>query len=841
VSPPGLPVEAVERSVDLPSITAGWRREVAAGLLVLVLGLVFFVKLLVHPSWVLYSDGSDLLVYQIPNFRFLVSEWQRTGELPLWCPYNFAGLPIIGDIQIGAFYPPHLPLYLLPEEWIGPALSWSVVAHVILAGWTMYAYARSRALNRTCALLSALGFMFGGKWLHHLLPAGQYVMVALCWLPLVLLLLERSIRIRRVTQASWAGAVLALLILTSHPQVTFYSVLVIALWTLPLALERGCESSPGRLSWPALLRGLARWACAVGFCTLVAAGIAAIQLLPTLEASAQTTRATVGMRWDLWYDVLMPWLGIVGPAPHSIPGLRWGEFRTCWGVLWMAAVLIALAVARGRQGRLRAFLCLAFVAFGLGGAVLFQSLPGFRLFRLPSRIFLVAAVPVCLLVGEATQGYLTALRQGWISGPAARRLLLLSLVLAILASAVLGALGGSPLGFPFVFYWASLVLTFPAACWVLSSTASNAGEGSPRPSRRFEAAWACLLVTDLWCVAWPLVEVRPQEPIYTPCDAVRSLLQHRTDHERVLDRSVPGRMGSTPLGFAIPLLARIDQVRGYNHIDLHRFKEFIQFLSDRDGPVQPAGGIENFPIVNKGLLDLLGVRFLLQPRDFPRLDGEPGEIRDDPRWRARAVDPAPEAFRFVEGGMGRLPEYVLYENTGAFPRAFLVPRAEPLPPRSQVLTALRGADLSQVVFLEDFEDRPPASSTPGRVGAAVIATYDPNHMVIDAQLATPGYLVLTDPWYPGWTASVDGNPARLFRADHAFRAVTLPAGRHRVRFDFDPPSLRVGKAVTLATILFVVVMNLACSVLRLLGRNSRRPDPDPARTRTGFHREDPEP
>src|SRR5579871_3393348 len=104
------------------------------------LGLLFFLPLVLHPTHVLYSDYSDLLAEHIPAKRFLVRSWQETGEVPLWCPYLFAGSPFVHDIQVAAFYPLHLPLYLLPEESIGAALSWLIVLHVLLAGWTMYAY-----------------------------------------------------------------------------------------------------------------------------------------------------------------------------------------------------------------------------------------------------------------------------------------------------------------------------------------------------------------------------------------------------------------------------------------------------------------------------------------------------------------------------------------------------------------------------------------------------------------------------------------------------------------------------------------------------------------------------
>src|SRR5262249_38748824 len=108
-----------------------------------------------------------------------------------------------------AFYPLHLPFYVMPEEWVGPALSWLIVIHVIAAGCCMYIYARSQGLNQTGALVAACGYMFAGKWMLHLLGAGHYITVGLAWLPLVLLWLEQAIRAPGgcwpLVKATWAG------------------------------------------------------------------------------------------------------------------------------------------------------------------------------------------------------------------------------------------------------------------------------------------------------------------------------------------------------------------------------------------------------------------------------------------------------------------------------------------------------------------------------------------------------------------------------------------------------------------------------------------------------------
>src|SRR5262245_22826346 len=96
-------------------------------ILLALLALVFFWPLVLRPSWVLYSECSDLIAEHIPAKRFLLRSFQADGELPLWCPYLFSGSPFVHDIQVAIFYPPHLALLALPEEAVGAALSWLVV------------------------------------------------------------------------------------------------------------------------------------------------------------------------------------------------------------------------------------------------------------------------------------------------------------------------------------------------------------------------------------------------------------------------------------------------------------------------------------------------------------------------------------------------------------------------------------------------------------------------------------------------------------------------------------------------------------------------------------------
>ena len=108
----------------------------------------------------------------------------------------------------------------------------------------------------------------------------------------------------------------------------------------------------------------------------------------------------------------------------------------------------------------------------------------------------------------------------------------------------------------------------------------------------------------------------------------------------------------------------------------------------------------------------------------------------------------------------------------------------------------------------------------GRFSRATISTYESNHVVVEVDCDSPGYLVLSDPWYPGWSCALDEYPTRLYRANYAFRAAAVPAGKHTVRFDFDPISYRRGRVISGTSLAAVAVLGLAT----ILRRRNRRPE-----------------
>jgi hypothetical protein len=764
--------------------------------LLAALALAYFAGLALHPSHTLYADHSDLIALHVPWETFLARAWRATGERPLWNPLQFSGLPFAHDVQAATFYPPHLVFRWTGEGGVGPALSWLIVAHVVIAGWGTYAYARSTGLEPTAGFVAAAGFMFAGKWLLHLLLAGHYAFAGLAWLPWALLGLDRAIAARSLVAATWGGVAFGMLAISTHPQLTLYSGLFLAIWTFPSVLDAEIHRVWSRLGcWTAL--GL--WVAAVGV------ALAAVQLLPALEATPMASRGVSGMPESPTFSP-RALLRTIGPSPDGVqPVVSW-EPRSGLGVVWVAVAVAAPILARGRDRRRARWAlgtALGLAAFALGGAALFQSLPGFRLFRQPARIFLVAGLPIAYLGGIATQALLDRPGPPPESRAKARRVVA-RVSLGLIAWMVVAALATGFKGFRPHPYWFSLILTVPLALRLI-------GIDADRIDGRWRVAWVGVLLVDLVAQTWPYLRTRDLEGVLAPSTSARFVAEHAGPLDRVLDRSLPGHQSSTPLGPAVASRLGLHQVRGYNALDLVRYKEFLALISDPIPIKNPYNGLINAPILHKPLLDLLGVRFLVQPAD-PSLRSAVGEPDLDPRWHRVATDPAPSAFTFAAGGVRVLPPYEVLENGEAFPRAFVVPEVERLSnDRAGIVRAMTTTDFRRVALVESSGPLGVGPGT-GPFRPATVVSYRPNRVEIEAD--GPGLLVLADPWYPGWLATVDGSPAPILRADYLFRGVALPPGRHAVTFAFRPRSYAIGRTISLATIGLVALVTGCSLVIR---------------------------
>jgi hypothetical protein len=177
--------------------------------------------------------------------------------------------------------------------------------------------------------------------------------------------------------------------------------------------------------------------------------------------------------------------------------------------------------------------------------------------------------------------------------------------------------------------------------------------------------------------------------------------------------------------------------------------------------------------------------------------------------RSLSIDPS---YKLVHSG-----DVKIYQNQALLPRAFVVNNARVVDDEQQALEILRDPafDPAQTVILDKGQELAASSGT----SQVELIAYEPEEVRLRARLDKPGYLVLTDAYYPGWVAEVDGRTAPISRADTYFRAVSLSAGDHQVTFRFEPTSVRLGLAFGLtAWCLWALAAGLV--LVRRIGRKS---------------------
>ena len=108
-------------------------------------------------------------------------------------------------------------------------------------------------------------------------------------------------------------------------------------------------------------------------------------------------------------------------------------------------------------------------------------------------------------------------------------------------------------------------------------------------------------------------------------------------------------------------------------------------------------------------------------------------------------------------------------------------------------------------FVVKSISQPLQTAEPSQASAAEIIAYGPQEVIIRASSAEPGYLVLTDLYYPGWKASVDGRECQAEEAFGGFRAVSLAAGKHKIEFRFEPADFRIGLEASIASLIMVCI------------------------------------
>ncbi len=730
-------------------------------LLLGVLVLIPFWDLLWLPSDQSIA-GNDLHYMFLHWWRFGLDSL-RQGELPLWNPYLFSGVPFLANPQPAFFYPPVWLLWVLPATKVAGLLFF---LHVWLAGLGMFGWLRSEGADKAGALFGAVVFAFSGYFSVRLFAGHLGVVMTQAWLPAILWAFRRALKGNRTTGAVLGGVVVALSLLAGHTASFAYVGLVLAAYASYCAWEAWRETgSPFAGSKPLLVAGVM---------VLIGLGLAAVQLLPTWEFVRLSTRQEASYAFAASHSWSPGYLlTLLIPSFFGEPGNigYWGdgvyeELIFYAGILPLFLVL-SLGLRHVWRHRLYPFLLLLGVSglllalggFGILHRLAFNFLPLFQATRAPARAgflftFAVAALSGLLLTRLRRQPKQArpSLRR-WVRGPIPWFIGSLA-ALVVLTGFLLFALqreSNPEIGRLWhiannsaLFLFLFLLTIGLMRAW--STGRLNALQGS--------VLAIALVLLDLWGFGRSLIQ---------PVQVVESA------YWRIVSEITAGGEGRVlPWGLSIfeqnqGMDWGLESVFGYDPLELERYARFTTAVPDPRARAY----------------DLLHTRYLItaQAMDFPQ---------------------EPNAPQLLDQRSG----VWVYERPSALPAAWLVHRVE-VHGDEALLERLNDPDFDPRVAAL-LEQRPPCE---------LIETTQPeevrlfrrgnNRLEVEARAAAPGILLMSETFFPGWRAELDGEPISLVRADYALRAVCVPAGEHRITLVYAPVSLRIGAGITLLCLLLV--------------------------------------
>ena len=701
------------------------------------------------------DDGfaSDIWNGDLPVRVLAGAAMRASGRVPDWTSQICSGAPLLAAEPLS-----RLSFGLLPPA---AALDVLLLLWILVAAHGAFGLARRLGASLSGAWLAGHAFAVCGYLVAQLKHLG--IVGTVVWLPLGLLLLDHALERGSVARRALCFALFGLVVgeqaLSGFPQSLYICGLAYGVFALSRVLHTAAvpgESIANRLVAPLAWAALS---VLTGLC------MGAATLWPLAELGSVSDRASSnGFAWatehNYWPRNVLTFLfpyanGDAADLSYAGVGLFWEDYGYVGALTFLLAVY---ALVRGyREPHVQLFGGLALAAFllVLGPAtpvfrLAFDYFPGLNLFRFPQRFLVVVDLCLCLLAALGLtrlsldlQSHLEPLAERFAAGRLVQ-VLPIVVCLAVQLDLLANQVGQN------AFVDGPTWLTPPQTVKALRADSDAPRVFTPYHMLFHEGAHAA---AHGWQDTRPYFALRdlvqPNSNLYwgvasADCYvgiAPRWYIDAWGDHSR------PSR-----LIYALMRLARGKQ------------------------------GFETRPAF-VSLMRAYGVTHVLSPLTIAAL--EPALAFEGDRSAQAHV------YRIPNSARARVVEHAEVANgTDDVVRRLSAPGFEP-----DALVVLSDAPAG----LAKNAAAPAAPAEPAEDTAARIVRDDGDRVEVHVRAPRGGHLVLSDTWFPGWQAAIDGKPASIYRANLYVRAVPLPPGAARVVFEYRPSSHSAGRALTLSS------------------------------------------
>lgn len=712
------------------------RRELVTAACLLALAVLFcFRELVQNPTHILvgaHRGGENDLTAYFLRALDLPSNALAKGELPSWNPHLSLGSPTWGNPQSLLFYPPNWICW-----WLGSAAaSWLMVAHHWWAGIGSYLWGRQLGVRHACALISGVVGAAAPYAIAHTAEGHFPQTCVMAWLPWTFWAFERFLA---TNGRRWLGVsvCLAMCFLGGHVQESYYLAVLLSfclLFSLRASRDSVVPNTDGATGERRTLNYSKQLIVFWLLAGIATVGLVLVELLPTFSNSQLSVRAS----------------GL--PLALSGDGLKWSHIS----LLWNTQPLNTESQATTFGGWEFCF------HFGLV-PLLLVMVTIFTARQRPGTRRLLWLLLVTVFFAFGARSPLFRVCHAWLPGIASFRSPARALYLSSMLVSALSAIGWDLL-------WSRFV-------------------DCKRPAQN--RAWhglslfVCgLIVAELGTFSERVLATIPQSALRQNSSISQFFQEHRS-YGRVL----------SGMGLYDDREAHHDGVQkllGYEPFMFLRYALFLDALTPEGSKLDPGGfQLPSFRDLHKPLVDLAGVRYAVMPANQRVLSG----------WKRVATGTVPAEI--TQPQSESIPatsnpwDYAIFENQSVLPHAFVIGKVTESGKATQgskLPRLLEKIDPRETVLLQ--RDVWPSDTVRTPFAEAAIESYADNEVRVRATATGHGYLVLTDLFHPGWTATIDDQPTSILPADIAFRAVPLSPGEHSIVFRFEVPGWKAGAAVS---------------------------------------------
>lgn len=704
-------------------------------------------------------------ITQMYPWRHMTFTSLLSGRIPLWNPYQFTGMPFMAGLKSMVFYPLNF-LFLFGEI---PAWNLLLFFQLCLAFFFCYLFMRKLRVSMWGSLLSSLAFAFSSLMVGFLqFGSDGHTLV---WLPFLLFCAYAYLEEKKPLYLIGLGLGTAFAVFAGHLQIVGYECALVTAFVFYVCHKK-------KIFWKDMLIVL----LAMGF----GIGIAAVQLIPSIELFRQSARG-LGYSPSLFKEgLLRPYelLRVFSPDLFGHPTT--GDLHTGYiessGYFGLIPLFFAIfSCTKWRDEYMVRFFGIVCIVSSLFSLWPFGML--FLLMKIPlitsglgERLFFLV-----LFSGAVLSGYgfdkATGSRQlekvcKWISFYVLGLLTLYTAAFLINKYVVFFGATIRNLRFCFIvalaFFVTSLLYRFAYRRFRL-------------PVWIFALAIVLLSYADLFRMGYRFLTFSNTKFMY-PDLPVTQFVREQSIHtlERVYGLTVS----------EIPSYVQVPSIETYNPLYPLRTAMVLKALEGKEGTDFPVNVYRfDYSEQLKYVLDVLGVSYVVTGKDqnpsiaymgSPLFQNDFVKIYSDER-------------------------HDIYRNTKAYPRFGLFYQTKSGLSEKAILEDLRHktTDLHNTLLLEDDLNQEFSVGT----GSAHLLQADSNRQVFSVRSDASALFYVSDAYFPGWHATVNGKNTHIYQANYNFRAVVVPKGESLVTFYYQPDSFVIGKYVSI----------VSCILLGLLG------------------------